>query len=51
MVPRWRFVAEGSEGEEKGGKGEGEGKGRVNGISWSPRKIMVKDLRQRSGLA
>jgi len=23
----------------------------VNGISWSPRKIMVKDLRQRSGLA
>ena len=22
----------------------------VNGISWSPRKIMVKDLRQRSGL-
>jgi len=22
-----------------------------NGISWSPRKIMVKDLRQRSGLA
>jgi len=23
----------------------------VNGISWSPRNIMVKDLRQRSGLA
>ena len=23
----------------------------VNWISWSPRKIMVKDLRQRSGLA
>ena len=23
----------------------------VNGISWSPRKIRVKDLRQRSGLA
>jgi len=23
----------------------------VNGISWSPRKIMAKDLRQRSGLA
>ena len=23
----------------------------VNGISWSPRKIIVKDLRQRSGLA
>ena len=23
----------------------------VNGISWSPRKVMVKDLRQRSGLA
>ena len=23
----------------------------VNGISWSPRKIMVKDLWQRSGLA
>ena len=23
----------------------------VNEISWSPRKIMVKDLRQRSGLA
>jgi len=23
----------------------------VNGISWSPRKIMVKELRQRSGLA
>jgi len=25
--------------------------GPVNGISWSPRKIMVKGLRQRSGLA
>ena len=23
----------------------------VNGISWSPRKMGVKDLRQRSGLA
>ena len=23
----------------------------VNGISWSPRKMTVKDLRQRSGLA
>jgi len=23
----------------------------LNGISWSPRKMMVKDLRQRSGLA
>jgi len=23
----------------------------VNGISWSPRKIMAKDLRQRYGLA
>jgi len=23
----------------------------VNGISWSPRKIIVKDLGQRSGLA
>jgi len=23
----------------------------VNGISWLPRKIMVKDLRQRSELA
>jgi len=23
----------------------------VNGISWLPRKIMIKDLRQRSGLA
>jgi len=23
----------------------------VNGKSWSPRKMMVKDLRQRSGLA
>ena len=23
----------------------------LKGISWSPRKIMVKDLRQRSGLS
>jgi len=23
----------------------------VNEISWSPKKVMVKDLRQRSGLA
>jgi len=29
----------------------GKGGKPVNGISWSPRKILVKDLRQRSGLA